>query len=338
VAGQNTLLDIAKANGSDKVVGLIDETQKAHPEIAAVPARTIKGISYKTWVRKALPVSGFRLANQGAVVDHSQYENRVVDTFLFNPKWICDMAVANAYEDGAAAFINYEAEGMIEAAMQTLAKQFYYGFTQSAAVATGMQPNLSGIYGDPSGFPGLINAVNPAYSLDAAGTTASTASSVWGIKFGEKFIQWVWGQNGSLQLTDITIQEIQDSSGSVPPKYYTAYIQQIIAQAGLQIGNLRGFGRIKNITADSGHTLTDVLLSKWFALFEVGFLPEAIFMNRPMRQQLQAQRTVTLFGQLYGPRAKPDAGMMVVAPTPDAYEGVPIMVTDALSSVEAVGQ
>ena len=39
-----TLLDIAKANGSDKVVGLIDEAHRAVPEIDSLAARTISSI------------------------------------------------------------------------------------------------------------------------------------------------------------------------------------------------------------------------------------------------------------------------------------------------------
>ncbi|HXE53707.1 MAG TPA: hypothetical protein VN541_11855, partial [Tepidisphaeraceae bacterium] len=74
-----TLLDIAKANGSDPIVGLIDETTKAHPEISMVAARTIKGLNYKTWVRTGLPTAGFRQANQGVASSKSTYENRLVD-------------------------------------------------------------------------------------------------------------------------------------------------------------------------------------------------------------------------------------------------------------------
>jgi len=69
-----TLLDIAKANGSDAVVGLVDETTKAHPEISLGAARTVKGIQFKTLVRIALPSVGFRLANEGVVAGKGVYE------------------------------------------------------------------------------------------------------------------------------------------------------------------------------------------------------------------------------------------------------------------------
>jgi hypothetical protein len=61
-----TLLDIAKANGSDAVVGLVDEAVSAHPELTRGFARTIQGIQYKTLVRTGVPTGGsFRAANAG---------------------------------------------------------------------------------------------------------------------------------------------------------------------------------------------------------------------------------------------------------------------------------
>ena len=82
-----TLLDIAKANGSDGVVGLIDEATKAHPELTLVAARTIKGLNYKTLVRTANPTVGFRNANEGTAATKGTYENRLVETYNLNPRW-----------------------------------------------------------------------------------------------------------------------------------------------------------------------------------------------------------------------------------------------------------
>ena len=56
----HTLLDIAKLNGSDTVVGLIEEVITSAPEFAVLPARTIRGTSYNTVSRTAYPSVGFR--------------------------------------------------------------------------------------------------------------------------------------------------------------------------------------------------------------------------------------------------------------------------------------
>jgi len=60
-----TLLDLAKLNGSDAVIGLIEEVQDLAPEIKVIPARTIKGTSFRTVARLGRPSVGFRKAGGG---------------------------------------------------------------------------------------------------------------------------------------------------------------------------------------------------------------------------------------------------------------------------------
>ena len=122
-----TLHDIAVMNGSDPVVGLIDETMKAVPEVRLGAARPIKGTHYETLARTELPTVDFRAANQGTAATKGVYENRLVECFPMNPIWQADKAVADVYEDGAAAYIAMEGAGMTIAAFQHLGAQFYYG-------------------------------------------------------------------------------------------------------------------------------------------------------------------------------------------------------------------
>jgi hypothetical protein len=313
----NTLLDIAKMNGSDAVVGLIDETTKLHPEITSVAARTIRGLMYKTLVRTGLPTAGFRNAGEGATPSNSVYENRLVETYILNPMWQCDRAVADKHEDGAEAFIALEGEGMVEAAFQTLARQFYYG------AANG---------GDAKGHPGLIDAYDSTNMVvDAGGTTANTGSSVWLVKTDVKNVQWVYGADGSLDLSDVTTQRVADPNNA--NKYLTMYLQELLAYPGLQVGSIRGVCRIKKLTADVGHTLTDAVLAQAIAKFQAGIRPDLILMGRRSRSQLQQSRTVTLFGNSSG---KPDGGNATVAPTPTEYEGIPIKATDAILDTESL--
>src|SRR5690606_36023576 len=130
-----TLLDIAKRRGNDALVGLIEEVIVAAPEVSgmtAVPgqgwvqipnvgaARTIKGRLYQTLVRTALTEVGFRNANEGTTAVKSEYENRLVETFVLNPRWECDKAVADNAEDGPEAYIADEAIAIVKASIKTL--------------------------------------------------------------------------------------------------------------------------------------------------------------------------------------------------------------------------
>lgn len=315
-----TLLDIAKMNGSDPVVGLIEESISQTPEVRGemnwrggtikLPnvgfARTIKGQNYKTLVRVALPTVGFRSANEGNAASASRFENRNVETFILNPRWECDKAVADQHEDGAPAYISIEAGGVMQAAMLLLARQFYYG----RASASGS---------DAKGHPGLVDSVDSSLVVDAAGTTPSTGSSVWAVKFGPRDVSWVFGENGTLSMSDVRTETLRDS-GNLP---YTGYVQELLAYAGLQVGSKYSIGRIKNLTAEAGKGLTDARLGSLLSAFPAHVVPDAFFATRRSIEQLRASRTATT-----------ENGREV--PWPVDFEGIPLVPTDAILNTEAI--
>jgi hypothetical protein len=274
-----TLLQIAQRNGSDGLAGLIDEASKAHPEILIVPVRTIKGTQYKTLIRTSVPTGGsFRGANEGVVAGKSGYENRLVECFIFDKRWECDKAVADASEDGRAAFIADEAGGVMEGAMQDLAAQFYYG---------------KGTGGQAGGFPGLINQYDAAAMVvDAGGTTASTGSSVWFMRLGNKDVTMVLGQGGSLQMSDVRVESIAPDADE-PTKKTDGYVQTLTAWTGCQVGSKTSVVRIKKLTEDAGKGLTDDLISDALAKFPAGKGPTVCFMTQRSLRQLQKSRTAT---------------------------------------------
>lgn len=302
-----TLLDIAIRNGSDAVVALIDETIKPHPELRIGNARTIRGLNYKTLVRTGLPTAGFRDANDGVDASKSTYENRLVETYILNARWECDKAVADRSEDGPEAFIFDEGVGILEAAMQQVCKNFYYG--RNTAMG-----------GHAAGFPGLIDSYDAANMVvDAQGTTDNKASSCWLIRFGRQHVTWVWGQNGALEMDDPRIETITGANG----KGLTGYVQELLAYPGLQVGSLQSVARIKKLTTDSGKGLTDDLVFAALAKFPAGTQPDLILCSRRSLEQLRASRTAT-------------NATGAPAPTPTDVAGVPIYPTDAISDTETL--
>lgn len=309
-----TLLDIAKMNKSDAIVGLIDETTKAHPELREINSRTIRGISYKTLVRVALgrTTGSFRDANQGTAPIKSTYENRLVETYILEARTRTDKAVADSHEDGAAAAIALEAEGVMEGEMQGLAAQFYYG---------------TGAGGNSAGFPGLIQAYDATNMVvDAGGTTANTGSSVWLVREGPKDVTWAWGLNGQITASPLRIESVVDASDA--SKYYDAYVQTFYGRPGLQVGSTRSVCRIKKLTADSGKGLTDALINQALAKFPAGLGPNVIFMSRRSAQQLQGSRTAT------SPTGQPAPWVNFIL----GMDGrqIPIHVTEAISDTESL--
>lgn len=307
-----TLLDLAIQSGNDAAAGILDEAAIAVPEITgrfagvSIPnvgaARTIKGRGYKTLVRTALPTVNFRDANDGPVASKGTYEQRAVETYILNPRWECDRAVADQHEDGPAAYLATEGAAVTQAALQHVGKQFYYG--------TG---------NDAKGFVGLQSSYNTAIEVDAAGSTASTGSSVYAVRFGPNDVQWVLGENGALELTNPRIGDIIGSN-SQP---LTGYIQEMLAYVGLQVRSIYSVGRIKRLTADSGKGLSDGLIADLLAKFRPGFPPDVLFMTARSQAQLQKSRTAT------NPTGAP-------APFPTEAFGIPIVVTECLTNTESV--
>ncbi|HUU92890.1 MAG TPA: hypothetical protein VM238_16990 [Phycisphaerae bacterium] len=305
-----TFLDVIKLNGGDREVGLIDEASKAVPEVRLGGARTIRGLNYKTNVRTAVPVVGFRKANEGTPVAGSTFEQRLIECYLMNPPFECDKAVADAHEDGPAVYLATQALGITEGAFQALGRAFFYG-----SHAT---------FGKADAFPGLLQAYDAVnLFVDAGGTTDNVATSVWAVRWGVQDVRWVLGEGGRAEVTDPVEVRLVDGSGNP----YMAYHQELYLRPGVQVGSVYSVGRIKKITTDATKGLTDDLIDALMAMFPAGRPPNAIFMSRRSRQQWKDSRTAT------SPTGAP-------APWPDTVDGpegqIPVLTTDSISNIETL--
>lgn len=305
-----TLLDVVKRNGTDPVVGLIEEASKATPEVMLGAARTINGLNYKTRVRTSLPTVGFRQVNQGTAVSKSGIEQRLIECFLMNPPFQVDKAAADAAEDGAAAYLAEEALGITQAAFQTLGVACFYGADAN--------------FGKTDAFPGFLQSYDSTNMVvDAGGTTGDTASSVWLVRWGVQDARWVLGEGGRAEVTDPKEVVLYDASSNP----YDGYHQSLYLRPGLQVGSVYSLCRIKKLTEDSGKGLTDALIDKGMEKFPAGRPPTMAFMTRRSRRQWKNSRTAT------SPTGSP-------APWPDTIDGpegpIPVHTTDSISNVEAL--
>lgn len=313
---QANLLDIAKINGTDTVVGLIEENQTVAPDVMAFPARTIRGTSYKIGVRKSYPGVGFRNANGGTTYTKSVFENRLIETFILSGNVRADVAVAGAYEDGAEAWKLIEASGVMAQSMIELGSQIYYG--------TGT---------DSKGFPGL-QEIHAAYSatltepltVDALGTSAGTGSSVYGVKFGPQDCQLIFGTGNAFELGDWFNQMVNDGTAG---QDYLAHVASLNAWVGLQVGSVYSVGRIRDLTADAGKGLTDALIADLLSKYPIGKRPDALFMNRRSAYQLQISRSPSS-------NTSGNAATTPFAELPSSAFGIPIIVTDSIINTEAL--
>lgn len=313
-----TLLDVAKNNGHDREVGLIEEVLTSAPEAQVFPFRVIRGTSYATVTRTAFPNVGFRIANQGVTATKSEFARKLVEAYIFGGRVEADKAVAMAWEDGMESYEMIEALGTFRQSLIKMGSQIWYG------VST-----------DAKGFPGIKAAlpytagIADGSVINAAGSTSNTASSVYAVKFGVQDVTLIGGNGQIPQLSEFRDETIYDSNSAALP----GRVADLVGWVGLQVGNINCVRRIANLTADSGKGLTGTLLAKLVNSFPVGYKPDAIFMSRRSREQYQLSMTVVMNG---GSGGNPNGTQSNVMPLPTSYDGIPIYGSDSILNTDAI--
>jgi len=299
------LSDLLTVNNGDlSSVELSNILDKA-PVLAAMAADTVAATTHKYLLETAAPTTGFRDVNDGRENTKGTDTTVTVALEILDATFAVDVALADAYKNGKEAYIQRELAKHLRSAL----------FVAEGQIINGT------ISGDSDGFDGLADTLvyGHAMTLDAAGTTAATGSSVYGIVNSvDEGCALITGMGGNIDVGDTTVARIDGATGTYP-----AYYTPVTGWLGLQAGNAYSAGRICNLTEDSGKGLTDALIANFLSAFPSGKMPDFLAMNRRSVFQLQASRTAT-------------NATGAPAPIPMEAFGVPIIVTDAITSVEAL--
>lgn len=279
------------------------------PLLRALAARTVRSNTFVYNKKTANPAVGFRAVNDGIETTKGTYVQVTNTLAVLDASFGVDIAAAQTDERGVDHIMGVEALAHLMQAMAETEEQIFYG---------------TGTGGQSTGFSGLANQTNldglaDAQVVNAGGTTAGTGSSCWLIRTGEEDLQLLWGQNGVITIGERQIVERDGSSTGRFP----AYFHPIVGWVGVKLGTTYSAVRICNLTADSGKGLTDSLISQALEKFPASRGPSMIAMNRRSHGQLQRSRTAT------NPTGAP-------APFPTEAFGIPVIVTDRISSTEAL--
>ncbi len=311
----STLLDIAKANLVEQV---INEAVRVHPELTELASFPLAGMSVRSvvYTGSSNSTGSFRKVNAGTADISEVSEQRDFTCYTAEARIEEDRAIADRYEKGAQAWLEGKSARILDLEMLAWAKQMYYGTGNNA-----------------DGFPGLISAYDATNMVvDAAGTTATTGSSVWLVRaapagnFSDDGVRWRFGNGGSMKFDPVQLLPFIDPNDTT--KKYMKYHTAFTCYPAFQVQSMLRVCRIKKLTADTGKGLTDALINQALAKFPVGRGPNHIFMTLRSNLQLQASRTAT----------NPTGA---TAPWPNQIMGVdgqmiPVHVTEALSNVEAL--
>lgn len=303
-----TISDLV-ADALDLADNEVSDLLNKAPFVARLPAdESSNGTTHKYTKETGAPVVGFRTPNSGRDHDHSIDTEVSADLEILDYSWKVDKAVADAWRKGGPeAKIAREGRRHVRASLFAFEQQLING-------------TVGGASGGFVGMADVLDDKDDPMVVDATGAVAGTGSSVWAVVLGENDCMGVYkGDGPMMELGETIVQQALDGDGKSYPVYYTPGCTWL----GMQVGSAFSFGRICNLTAENGKGLTDILLSQLLEQFPAGEGPDLLLMSRRSRGQLQRSRTT------YSPTGQP-------APLPQEYEGVPIVVTDAISNTETI--
>lgn len=302
-----TYLDIYKRSAPD-IAEMIEEVIAPYPELQHADIRPIPGRMIKAKVRRSVPTVPFRGANRGTVAIHGERVQKIFETYIMNPRWEVDKAIADSYPEGREVLIAEEAQDILDGSHKTLATEYYYG--------DGTGDNMLGLFAQ---LPASMH-------VDATGTDAgSLVTSVVMAAYGPNNVQILMGNNSDLTVSDVREESVTshtDTDTGEAAKY-TAYVQELLAYPGVKLGRDFAAARLCNLTDQTGKGLTDALLDSLYSKFPSGMRPAHIYANR------------TAIMQLYTARKSASANPENV-PLPTEWNGIPIHETAALKDDENI--
>jgi hypothetical protein len=301
-----TLADLAKVNDQNNADYGISDLLDEAPLLRRLAAEPTDGDTHKYLKQTGAPTVGFRSVNDGRENAASSDTEVTVTLKLLDCSFVVDKAIADQYRFGAEAYIAREAQRHIRAGFFEAEEQVIYGTGNAAAGFAGLADN--------SGLDALADEM----VIGHGGVAVDVQSSVWGIRTGNDLRDavLVTGMDGNIEIGESVTQMIDGATGRYP-----VYATPIFAWLGMQIGGARSVGRLCNVDATA--TLDDDGISDLLSLFPAGRGPNLLVMNRTSLKQLQQSRTAT-------------NATGAPSPFPTESFGVPIIVTDAITSTEAV--
>jgi hypothetical protein len=301
-AGRITLVDAMQHNLV--LGGVVDEVNAQVPEIAQFPiTRVQRGLKFTSMFMKELPTTGFRKLGDGIAASKGRYEEREFKLFLFAGRVEVEIAAGQADDEGLEGLKARHVKGVTLSALKEVGSQVFYGVANEA-----------------DGFPGLkaFAAFGGAYTLDATGSTSNTASSVYGVKFGEDYASMLFGATEDpFKLGEFRKESLTGNNGALLP----GEVADLEGWLGLAIKHAASVVRICNLTAQTGKGLTDALAGTAEDLLPAGIKPDVYFMSKRSRAQLRTSRST------------PEN---VYPAMPTELNGVPIIVTDSILNTDAI--
>jgi hypothetical protein len=274
--------------------------------MTAVPAS--QGGTVHKYLKKTVAAGGaFRDVNTGLANAAGKEEMVTVTCKYLDGSFHRDVALADGFKDGRAAFMAKEVTRALTAMFSIAEKQIILGTGNDANGFVGFAANTA------------VDKADDAMVVNAGG---SGGKSVYLCRSTVDDLALVCGNDGVIKFDFDPEQLVRIITDAATGAGYSAMLATLGAWMGVQMGSIYSLGRICNLDGTSSHTLTDDHIADAISKFPAGRGPNVIAMNRVALKELRQARTAT------SPTGAP-------APFPQDWEGIPIVVTDSLPSNES---
>jgi hypothetical protein len=343
-------LQIAQGRQVPLTAGLIMALIAETPLLATLDTRTARGTRFMSLALTAhAAANAFVNYGEGFTTTEATLALREFDCSLVGGQIKAERISAQKWdaEHGQVGYTWFD--------LQTMSKMRSQGIAIEKQI-------IQGTAFDAKGFPGfkeltpyvtanvLAATASAAASsfaksvINAGGTTATTAASVYAFIEGELDVQLVLGNDmtgaGELfQLSEmVTSNEAPDANESTKKSLHD--LQQFSGHIGLSVAGFNqtpnsvvptqfSLRRIANLTGDSGKGLTDALMSKLTRSFGPGKRPTKFAMGSRSGEQLAASRQATAVNFVMGQSGDANqATFNTYPPPPENWNGIPIVYAD----------
>lgn len=303
----NTLAGLIQFNDKNladlQITDLLDSAPVLNVMTAVLASN---GTQHKYLKQTTASSAAFRDALDGATKTASA-DTLVTETLkIIDGSFDTDVALADAYKGGRDAWLQLELVRTMKQIMFEIEQQMFYGVGNDA----------KGFVGILDGICTAIGASTMTVAAGTAGSTPNVQTSVYLIRHGANDAAMILGNNGNFVVEDEPT--VIQKSGAVTGTYPALYVP-VTGYAGFQAGSAYSVGRICNIET----ALDDDDLYNALSLFPASRQPNLIAMNRKAAKLLRQSRTAT-------------NATGAPAPVPTSLENIPIVITDAIVSTEAV--
>ena len=350
-----TAAEIAQVSGTRFFEGLVDLSRTDVPIFNHFATRTVTGTRFKTLALGTLPSEPtFLNLNEGYTASKTLFTlgemglcriGRSIKVQLSSMRlWDSENAVAGF------SYWDLQAAEAFKVALMHIEKVMIYGTAY-----------------DPKGFPGMKQLTPALISntltyatptapeddfyvrsfINAGGTTASTASSIYAVKYGPLDATMVLGgPNGisgflNLETPRDVVQDVVDPVDGITKTDEFRYSSGE-GYVGLSVAGsnetTRGYAqqcirRVGNVTNDSGKGCTEALLDYLYESFPANKKPDVFFMSQRSLRQYRNSKPVASIVINDGGTV---SSATVTQPLADNHRGVPIIVSDNILNTDAI--